>query len=110
MAHFTGAGVFVNALAFRWGLRRGRPLLAPRYVLPRTRTVDLRLVAGAATFGVGWGLGGFCPGPAVVSAAGGAPAILVFVLAMLGSMAAFDAAAARRLRPHAPKGLGEAEV
>ena len=51
--------------------------------LPTRRDVDLRLVLGAGTFGVGWGLAGYCPGPALVSLATGAPAVLVYVAAML---------------------------
>jgi len=63
--------------------RRSRPLVTPHFELPRQRPVDAKLVGGAALFGVGWGIAGFCPGPAVVSLSGLAPAAVVFVPAML---------------------------
>jgi uncharacterized membrane protein YedE/YeeE len=53
--------------------------------------VDAPLILGAMTFGTGWGIGGFCPAPALVSLAGGAPPALAFVVAMVGSMFAHDA-------------------
>lgn len=70
-------------------LRRSRPLLAPRFDLPRRRAIDLRLLGGAALFGVGWGLVGLCPGPALVGLAGGSRDVLLFVAAMLAGMALF---------------------
>src|SRR5690606_29474119 len=61
--------VAVYAPGYRWLLRRrSAPLHAPRYQIPETRTLDLRLVAGSALFGLGWGLAGYCPGPGLVSA------------------------------------------
>jgi len=78
-----GGAVAVHAVAWRVVARRARPVFAPRFELPAARAVDARLLGGAALFGVGWGLGGFCPGPAVASLASGAPAA-AFVAAMLG--------------------------
>ena len=69
--------------AFRVLLRRPAPLLAPRFVLPAERAITRRLVAGAAIFGVGWGITGFCPGPGIVGIGAGALPAVVFVLAML---------------------------
>lgn len=76
--------VMVGALAvgiplFPRILRRRRPLLADSFDLPRRRDIDVRLLAGAALFGSGWGLYGYCPGPAIVALAAGSPATLVFV-------------------------------
>jgi uncharacterized protein len=65
----------------------GAPLLAPRFELPNKRNIDMRLVGGSALFGVGWALGGFCPGPAVVSVFGGRSDNFVFFLALLGGLA-----------------------
>lgn len=62
---------------------RSEPVLAPRFVVPRQQPIDARLVGGAALFGIGWGLAGFCPGPALTSLAAAAPAALAFVPAML---------------------------
>ena len=81
---FVLAGAVVTTLiAFRLVLRRGRPWLADRFRLPLARTIDLPLVVGALLFGVGWGLAGYCPGPALVGAAAGVDSALIFVAAML---------------------------
>lgn len=68
-------------------LARRAPLLVPQFSLPTRRDVDRRLVGGAALFGVGWGLAGFCPGPAVTSLVGGRVEPVIFVAAMLTGMA-----------------------
>ena len=78
-----GGAVAVHAVAWRVVARRARPVFAPRFEFPAARVIDARLLGGAALFGVGWGLGGFCPGPAVASLASGAPAAVAFVVAML---------------------------
>lgn len=84
---FVMAGAIVtHALSARIILARESPLFAARFDLPTKKKVDARLVTGAALFGVGWGLGGYCPGPALVTAAAGLPSALVFVLAMAAGM------------------------
>jgi len=81
---FVMAGALaVTAPAFGIILRRRRPLLAAEFYLPVKRDIDPRLIGGAALFGIGWGLGGLCPGPALASLASGSPVILIFVLAMI---------------------------
>lgn len=81
-------GVAAAWLGYRLAFARRRPLLAESFALPAASSADERLLTGAALFGIGWGLAGFCPGPALVSAfTGGAPA-LVFIAAMLAGMAA----------------------
>ena len=62
------------------------PLLAPDFSLPRRSDLDTKLIFGAALFGAGWGLGGFCPGPALTALASGAAPVLVFVVAMVIGM------------------------
>lgn len=80
-------GIAVTMLGYRLAFRRERPLLAARFALPGTSRPDTRLVTGAALFGIGWGLAGFCPGPALTAAlTGGVPA-LTFLAAMLAGMA-----------------------
>lgn len=80
-------GIGVTLVGYRLVLGRGRPLLAERFALPAANRPDRRLVTGAALFGIGWGLAGFCPGPALVATlTGGLPA-LVFIVAMLAGMA-----------------------
>ena len=71
-------------------LLRGRPApwLDRSYHWPTPTAIDARLVAGAAVFGIGWGLSGYCPGPALVSLVAGAMPVIVFVGAMLGGIAA----------------------
>jgi uncharacterized membrane protein YedE/YeeE len=96
LALVMGSGVLVNVLLFRVAFRRGAPLLAPAFALPDKRAIDARLVGGAAVFGVGWGLGGFCPGPAIVSVVGGAAPVIVFVVAMLVGMALHDRVTGQR--------------
>jgi uncharacterized protein len=79
----------VHALFVRYAKRMVRPRFESSFAIPVERRVDGALIAGAAIFGVGWGLSGYCPGPAVVSvAAFGRPA-LVFVLAMVSGMLVF---------------------
>ena len=80
------AAIAVHAPVAWWALRRRAPLLGDRYELPARRDVDGALVAGAALFGVGWGLGGYCPGPALVSLVAGAPGTELFVAAMVVGM------------------------
>ena len=80
---FVMAGALaVTTPAFGIILRR-RPLLANEFYLPVKHSIDRRLILGAVLFGIGWGLGGLCPGPAVASLASGSPAVAMFVLAMI---------------------------
>jgi uncharacterized membrane protein YedE/YeeE len=81
-----GGALSVNLLLFPRILRRARPVLDERFHVPQKRTIDARLLGGAAIFGVGWGLAGYCPGPALVSLATGAAPALVFALAMVAGM------------------------
>lgn len=81
----TGA-VVVSFVGFRLAWRRPAPILMDRFELPAATDIDPRLVAGAAIFGIGWGIGGFCPGPATTSLALAAPGTLVFVPAMAAGL------------------------
>jgi len=81
---FVMAGaVGTTLVAFRFVLRRERPLFDGDFHLPTAKVVDARLVGGAALFGVGWGLSGYCPGPLLVGVAGGSATALLFLPAML---------------------------
>jgi len=86
LAFVMAGAVGVYALAVRTLTRRARPWLDERFHLPVREAIDARLVVGAAVFGVGWGLSGFCPGPSLVAAGSLAPTALVFVTAMCGGM------------------------
>jgi uncharacterized membrane protein YedE/YeeE len=83
-----GGAVWIYAIVHLAVRRRRSPLLAESFALPTRRDIDARLVAGAAIFGVGWGLAGYCPGPALTSLVGGSSSALVFVLAMIAAMGA----------------------
>lgn len=95
MALVMGGALAVTFVSFRFILRRGAPIAAPVFHLPTTRDIDGRLIGGAALFGVGWGMSGFCPGPAIASLAYGLPASIVFVVAMIAGMALHHAGASR---------------
>ena len=92
--------IAVYFVAYRWSRNLESPLLAPDFSLPTRRDLDGKLILGAAVFGVGWGLGGFCPGPALTSLASGALPVLVFVIAMaLGMYLHSWATVSRRITP-----------
>ncbi|HEV8645648.1 MAG TPA: DUF6691 family protein [Burkholderiales bacterium] len=86
LALVMGGAVAVFGVLYRLALRQGSPLLAPRFTLPEKNSLDAPLMVGALIFGVGWGLGGFCPGPAIVSAAFGDTRVWAFVAAMIAGM------------------------
>jgi uncharacterized membrane protein YedE/YeeE len=81
-----GAALSVTAILYRLVLSRPTPLFAQAFHLPTSRDIDAPLIGGAALFGVGWGLGGFCPGPALASLSYGVTGTLAFVAAMIGGM------------------------
>lgn len=84
-----GGAIAVHFLAYRLVPRLPSPVFGVSWALPTRRDVDGRLVVGAALFGAGWGLGGYCPGPALTAAVSGASATLIFTGAMLAGMWAF---------------------
>ncbi|PWR19647.1 DUF6691 family protein [Zavarzinia compransoris] len=86
LAFVMGAGVIVTFIGYRLVFARGRPLLAASFQVPTRRDIDLNLVGGAALFGIGWGLAGYCPGPALSSLVGGDLRVLYLVLAMVAGM------------------------
>ena len=83
LALVMAGALAVSAVGFRLALRRPAPVFGAAFDLPRMTAIDVRLVAGAAIFGVGWGLVGFCPGPAFASLVFGLPRSFVFVAAMV---------------------------
>jgi uncharacterized membrane protein YedE/YeeE len=86
LALVMGGGLAVTVPAFQLILKRDRPLLESRFFLPTSKDIDPRLVGGAVLFGVGWGIAGLCPGPALTSLVTFNSAIWLFVLAMIGGM------------------------
>lgn len=76
----------VHLVVYRLVRKRSSPLFSKEWGIPSRRDIDLRLILGAALFGVGWGIAGYCPGPSLVSVASATPQIAVFVAAMLLGM------------------------
>ena len=86
LAFVMGGAVAVHAVACRLVARRTSPGFAAAFALPTRRDLDVRLLLGAAIFGVGWGLGGYCPGPGLASLVTGSVPVLAFVGAMLAGI------------------------
>jgi uncharacterized membrane protein YedE/YeeE len=95
LALVMAAALAISAPAYYLAQRRGRAAFG-LLSLPTRRDIDARLVAGAVLFGVGWGLVGFCPGPAIAGLGFGAAKALIFVAAMLAGMALYELTAAPR--------------
>jgi uncharacterized membrane protein YedE/YeeE len=100
MAGALGTHALTRALV----LRRGRPVLAATFPAFSPAKVDRRLVGGSALFGVGWGLAGYCPGPAFTSLASGSTTVVAFVLAMGAGMALFEVSERRFSAPASSAG------
>ena len=90
LALVMGGAVAVSAVAFAIARRRSASLLGATLKLPTARQIDRRLVMGSVLFGIGWGIAGFCPGPALVALGVGEAKALVFVAAMLAGMGLFE--------------------
>ncbi|WP_394550081.1 DUF6691 family protein [Pantoea sp. SGAir0183] len=90
LALVMGGAVIAGLVTFWLASRRKRPVFEETFYLPDNRTLDKRLISGAALFGIGWGLAGICPGPALVLLGGGVLKGIVFVLAMLAGMLLFE--------------------
>lgn len=86
LAFVMGGAVLAAAPGFAMAKKRNTPLLNGQFQIPTRRDIDTPLVLGAAVFGVGWGLVGFCPGPAIAALGAGMWEVMVFVAAMLGGM------------------------
>jgi len=86
LAFVMGGAVLVTVVAFRLVLRRDNPLLADSFSLPTNTAIDGRLLGGAALFGIGWGIYGYCPGPAISALVYLNTDTVIFVAAMLAGM------------------------
>jgi uncharacterized membrane protein YedE/YeeE len=90
LAFVMGGAVIVAAIGFRLVRERKAPLFAESFHLPQSTRIDARLLGGAAIFGIGWGLVGFCPGPALTALGFGRSEAFLFVTAMIAGMVIFN--------------------
>ena len=103
LALVMGGAILVGVFAFAGARKRTTTFLGGAMHLPTARDIDKRLLVGGLVFGAGWGLAGFCPGPAIVSLGAGQPKAAVFVLAMLAGMLVYELID-RRSQPSLPVG------
>ncbi len=90
LAFVMVGGIAVHTLFYQlWLKQKSKPLLATAFSIPTSKKIDSRLVIGSAMFGIGWGLSGFCPGPALLSTMSFNKSSLIFVLAMIAGMVLF---------------------
>lgn len=99
LAFVMAGAIIVTAIGYRLAWRRGRPLSAPAFASHPANEIDRRIIAGPAIFGIGWGLIGFCPGPALTSLGLGSTQALIFVAAMFAGMAVARAQGSGVMRP-----------
>ena len=90
LAFVMGGAIIIGSLMFPFATKRPKSLLGDAMRLPTATQIDRRLVLGGLTFGVGWGLAGYCPGPALVSLVQGGIKPVLFFIAMLVGMAVFE--------------------
>lgn len=102
LAFVMGSAVLVTLPTFRLLRGRQRPVLAARFYLPTRKDLDPALIGGAAIFGIGWGIAGLCPGPAIANLGTAAPEILAFVVSMVVGMALHDRVRKRSTAPPPP--------
>ena len=104
LAFVMAGAVGVATIGFALARRRTASLLGEAMQLPTKRTIDRRLLAGALLFGMGWGLAGFCPGPAIVALGLGSGRAVIFLAAMLAGMGMFELIERRARAKAAAKG------
>lgn len=105
LAFVMGGAILVGVVAFRFAHKRTAAFFGGAMRMPSRNDIDRRLVLGSLAFGVGWGMAGFCPGPALTALGTGNGKAVIFVLAMIAGMALFELAdrllhAPRRERAH----------
>ena len=92
LAFVMGGAVLVGLAAFRYARKRAVSFLGAAMHLPTARHIDPQLILGSLALGIGWGLAGYCPGPAVVALGAGQDKAVVFVVAMIAGMELYEAA------------------
>lgn len=102
LAFVMGAGTLVTYLGYRFVLKRKQPLFDSQFHLPKKTDIDAPIIVGPAIFGIGWGLGGFCPGPAFTAIGTGSAQAMLFVVAMLVGMVGARMFALRQIAATTP--------
>jgi uncharacterized protein len=105
LAFVLAGAIAVTFVGYKLVLRRGQPIFGEKFHLPTAQDIDARIIAGPAIFGIGWGLAGFCPGPAFTALTSGVPAA-IFVAAMLAGMLAARTIASRPMSVIGPATSG----
>ncbi len=100
-----GGAVVTYFFSFILIRKRGAPILMEKFSLPTKRVIDQNLVFGSLLFGIGWGLAGFCPGPALAMLVTGNHSLLVFVLSMTVGMFVFESLSSRFSEPDGGAGI-----
>lgn len=90
LAFVMGAALIVTAIGYRLAWRKPKPFAAEQFQVPGNRTIDKKLAMGAILFGIGWGLVGLCPGPAIAALFIGGLPIIIFLGAMIAGMVIFE--------------------
>jgi uncharacterized protein len=86
LAFVMGGGVIVTFIGYKYVLKQQRPIFDTSFHLPKANKIDVPIITGPAIFGIGWGLAGFCPGPAFTALGTGSISAITFVVAMLAGM------------------------
>jgi uncharacterized protein len=102
LAFVMGAGALVTYLGYKLVLKRKQPIFDTQFHMPKAKHIDAPIVVGPAIFGIGWGLGGFCPGPAFTAVGTGSSQAMIFVAAMLVGMIAARLLALKQIGAAAP--------
>ena len=86
LAFVMGGALLITAIGYRFVLNQNSPVLDTQFQIPQSRKVDMRLIGGAAIFGIGWGMAGFCPGGALPAVGTGRIDVLLFVAALVAGI------------------------
>lgn len=103
LAFVMGTALLTAAIGFRIVFKRDKPLLADGFSLPTKADIDGRLLGGSALFGIGWGLSGYCPGPAIAGIALGEPTTIYFLIALVVGMLSYEVSLGGGLKIGKPK-------
>lgn len=102
LAFVMGGAVAVTLVTFRFILKRPHPILGSKFYVPTRQDIDRPLVIGSALFGIGWGLGGYCPGPAIAALVLGSANPVLFLVAMIAGSLTYKWLSDRAPLPPAP--------